>query len=492
MVLASFNRRSWNSRVPDIQVAVKVFKHISSGISYEDVCQEAYKEAGFITSSYRRLQDECIIRVYGVVEGVVPSSIAKVMSLPAGVNRCVGVVMAYAKGGSLSSLLHPALGITPIPLSTRTKLRLIRCLIRCITELHAIGLIHADIKPENILLTDLDPEKAQVIITDFGISKFREASLSSTMCATTKTLANHTVGTPIYCAVEMFPDPDNDDADAPRQGSSRKTDIYAFALVCWQILTRERPYADCANNFVRLVTKLYRGVRPDLSKLPPDVPPDIQYVMESCWERDRSKRLTALDCFSRIDQMYMRMVDSSWDVFLSYNWAIKPVVLYIHRLLFSAGYKVWLDDTDMKNQMDASMVSGVHNSTVFVSCCNSVYQTRPNCIFELQEAMKARKPIIPLVTEDDPISWANTDMVSVVDFRTQMYCLLYDTSDVQISSYPEWCTDDGPSDAKLTSLRAKVCDLIAMLLNEGCHPSMPPQNPEELEDEDASAMTPAI
>jgi hypothetical protein len=192
----------------------------------------------------------------------------------------------------------------------------------------------------------------------------------------------------------------------------------------------------------------------------------------------------------------MRMVDSSWDVFLSYNWGIKPLVLYVHRLLFSAGYKVWLDDTDMKNQIDASMISGVQNSTAFVTFCNSVYQTRPNCIFELQEAIKARKPIVPLVTEDNPISWANAEMVSAINFRTQMYCLLYDTDvvpNIQMSSYPEWGTDDGPSDAKLASLRAKVGDLIAMLRNEGCHPSMPPRNPDlALEDEDSLAMTSSL
>ena len=93
--------------------------------------------------------------------------------------------------------------------------------------MHGLGIIHSDIKPENILLSDDRPPEVRV--ADFGLSVFRDKTLSkSSLVATT-----HSRGTPIYFAPEMLMNPYVVDQKKVIAQSSRKTDIYAFALLSW-------------------------------------------------------------------------------------------------------------------------------------------------------------------------------------------------------------------------------------------------------------------
>lgn len=126
------------------------------------------------------------------------------------------LVMEYVDGVSLADLLARH-GRLPVPAAIVIGLQLCRAL----EVVHARGVLHRDIKPQNILLT----ADGQVKLTDFGIAAFREA-------AGAQVPGHTTPGTPPYMAPELlFGEP----ADA-------RTDVFAAAVVLHQALTGRLPF----------------------------------------------------------------------------------------------------------------------------------------------------------------------------------------------------------------------------------------------------------
>ena len=89
-----------------------------------------------------------------------------------------------------------------------------------------LGRCHGDLKPGNILLGEHD----NVILGDFGNSKrIDEANTKGTTIGKTK----HTHGTPLYGAPEILQDPYSEEDGVAK--ASRKVDMYAFAMVCYEV-----------------------------------------------------------------------------------------------------------------------------------------------------------------------------------------------------------------------------------------------------------------
>ena len=100
---------------------------------------------------------------------------------------------------------------------------------RIVAELHAVGVIHADLKPANFLVSDSTWHLVK--ISDFGMSDER-MMLESTLGASSLRRTEGTKGTPLYCAPEMLvPDDDNDDV----MKASRSTDMYSFGIIAHEV-----------------------------------------------------------------------------------------------------------------------------------------------------------------------------------------------------------------------------------------------------------------
>ena len=224
-----------------------------------------------------------VTEIFGFCEGPIPPDLLEKVNLPRGdVGFCI--VMRYEAGGTLDDVLH---GRT---LTTLDKLGLL-CQIACsIAEIHSVGVVHGDLKPTNFLLTDA--RSLNVRISDFGMSDARQ-QLDGTLGQSSLKRTGGAKGTPIYCAPEMMVP----DADGVVMRHSRSTDIYAFAIIMWEILCQQRPFENISNA-IQLGIMLDRGTRPPLDKLPADTPAAIITLLDQCWHGNRTQRISAARCLA--------------------------------------------------------------------------------------------------------------------------------------------------------------------------------------------------
>jgi serine/threonine protein kinase len=164
------------------------------------------------------------------------------------------LVMAYVTGGNLASLLAsaPRLPIEEVR-------RLLTEVSDALAYAHLRGVIHRDIKPDNILL---DRESGRAMVTDFGIARAIEAG-------SRLTLSGVAVGTPTYMSPEQ--------AVGEREIDGR-SDIYSLGIVAYQMLTGRVPF-NAGNPMALLLKHVSETARP-IGDLRPDTPRGLREIVE--------------------------------------------------------------------------------------------------------------------------------------------------------------------------------------------------------------------
>jgi hypothetical protein len=196
------------------KVAVKVISHALSGslsMTDEEQEKEQQKLVSMVTEEVRMLlmieekitYKDCVVKCYGMVNGKLPKYLSSALRVANNV-EAVGILMKYEEGGSLGSFINGRgrknkdSNVTQPSLSLQEKLRLLKGIARGLAELHSIGVVHADIKPDNVLLSGDNPP--EVRLADFGLSKLRSDTLIG---VSTLALTNQGGGTPVYSAPEQ-------------------------------------------------------------------------------------------------------------------------------------------------------------------------------------------------------------------------------------------------------------------------------------------------
>src|SRR5439155_2273795 len=127
------------------------------------------------------------------------------------------IAMEYVDGRSLSEILkHEG------PLDIGRAVRLGSQIAEGLGAAHAVGVIHRDIKPDNIMIVGVG-DKEEVKLMDFGIARLRD-----TGAMTRLTRSGVLMGTPAYMAPEQI----EGGGDV-----SERTDIYALGLVLYEMLS---------------------------------------------------------------------------------------------------------------------------------------------------------------------------------------------------------------------------------------------------------------
>jgi len=175
-------------------------------------------------------------------------------------------VMGYVDGESLAARLKrrhalPAEEVRRIMKETADALGMA----------HAMGVIHRDIKPDNILL---EGTRRRVMVTDFGIAKALSEAGPGTLTGT-----GFAIGTPHY----MSPEP----AAGEREIDAR-SDLYALGVVAYEMATGELPFQ--APTVPGILMKHISEAAPDIKRRQPGLPDDLAVSIMRCLEKDPTSR----------------------------------------------------------------------------------------------------------------------------------------------------------------------------------------------------------
>jgi eukaryotic-like serine/threonine-protein kinase len=212
-----------------------------------------------------------IAAIYGVEEA----------ALEAGLGRApvTALVLELVEGPTLDERIAER----PVPIAE--ALAIASQIADALDAAHEKGIVHRDLKPANIKLTD----DGRVKVLDFGLAKALAADPTSattsdalghspTMSSPAMTRAGFILGTAAYMSPEQ----------AKGKAVDKRTDIWAFGCVLYEMLTGQRAFAgdDVADFIAAVLTK-----EPDWTALPPATPPCIVALLKRCLKKDVRERL---------------------------------------------------------------------------------------------------------------------------------------------------------------------------------------------------------
>jgi len=227
----------------DEEVAIKVIN--SNSVTDESLAW--FKQEVKLT---RKLSHPNIIRLHDLME----------------VPGLVFITMEYVEGTDLRDILDKEK-------NRQMKLeRAVRIITQCCDALHIahdVGVIHRDIKPQNIMISGGDRDIVKIL--DFGLAKMADTKgLSKTGLA---------YGTPNYMSPEQIRGKKNID---------HRIDIYALGCVFFELLTGKLPFDD--EEMVQIFLKHLNETPPPPRKINPDIPEKAERIILKCIEKDPARR----------------------------------------------------------------------------------------------------------------------------------------------------------------------------------------------------------
>lgn len=172
-------------------------------------------------------------------------------------------VMRYMAGGSLSVLIEEG------KLSLQDTARIIERIAVALDHAHKQGIIHRDIKPDNILFDIHD----NPYISDFGVAKFTEVPGSANP-------ESRVVGTPGYMSPEQAYD----------QRVDARSDVYGLGVVIYQMLTGRAIQRFTTNTSLDKVRAYVDQPVPDVLKDNASLPPEVDTILKTAMAREKMDR----------------------------------------------------------------------------------------------------------------------------------------------------------------------------------------------------------
>ena len=210
------------------------------------------------------------------------------------------IVMEYVKGYTLKQLIKRRGAIPP-----REAVWMVKQLASALMEAHKHGLIHRDVKSQNVLIK----ADGTIKLADFGI-----AVLNNSMQLTSK---DSVLGSVHYLAPEL----------AKGGSASMQSDIYSLGIVFYELLTGDVPYK--GDTPVQVALKHVKEPLPDVKKFNPQIPQSVENVLLRATAKDPKERYanialmlrdlnTCLDK-TRINEAPVKLQSSNKSNFSDYN-----------------------------------------------------------------------------------------------------------------------------------------------------------------------------
>ncbi|HZJ23998.1 MAG TPA: serine/threonine-protein kinase, partial [Anaerolineales bacterium] len=178
-------------------------------------------------------------------------------------------VMRYMGGDSLSDWIKRG------ALSLQDTAILIERLASALDYAHQKGIVHRDIKPDNVLFDDTN----HPYLTDFGIAKLTESAISAT--------GGGTMGTPAYVSPEQ----------AQGANVDSRADIYGMGVMIYEMLTGRKPY-DAESPMSVAVRHITEPI-PDILQANPELPIEVDTIIRTAMAKDREDRYSNAKELSR-------------------------------------------------------------------------------------------------------------------------------------------------------------------------------------------------
>ena len=176
-------------------------------------------------------------------------------------------VMGLVEGESVGDHIRRT---GPLPIDEAR--RILREVADALAYAHAHGVVHRDIKPDNVLL---DGATGRAMVTDFGIARAATEEEGSTRLTATGTA----IGTPAYMSPEQC---------AGDRGIDGRSDLYSLGAVAYQMLTGDPPFT--GNNTPAVMVKHATETPPPLRARRADVAEDLETIVMRLLEKDPTDR----------------------------------------------------------------------------------------------------------------------------------------------------------------------------------------------------------
>ena len=187
--------------------------------------------------------------------------------------------MPYIEGESLRGALS-----RQERLPARDVVRILHDVVDALAYAHGRGIVHRDIKPDNILTSGL-----HALVTDFGVAKALSAA-SPMMGGTTTGMA---IGTPAYMAPEQL---------AADPAADHRVDLYAVGLLAYELLTGKSPFSGISPQATLAAQLTQMPHAPHLATT--GIPEPLSVVIMHCLETDANERpATALALLAELDAL---------------------------------------------------------------------------------------------------------------------------------------------------------------------------------------------
>mgnify|MGYP001308267224 FL=1 len=182
------------------------------------------------------------------------------------------LVMRYISDGkTLKSLLVR-------PISYQKAIQILLPIAHALETAHQRGVIHRDVKPSNILIT----EDGTPLLSDFGIAKILADDLNGEGLTT----SGAAIGTPEYMAPEQWEGKPVDE----------RVDVYSLGVVLYEMITGRPPYK--ADTVPATMVQILRDPLPRPQKWIPDLPEQVEHVLFKALAKDPQDRFSSMRLFS--------------------------------------------------------------------------------------------------------------------------------------------------------------------------------------------------
>jgi alpha-tubulin suppressor-like RCC1 family protein/tRNA A-37 threonylcarbamoyl transferase component Bud32 len=175
----------------------------------------------------------------------------------------LALVMQLVPGRTLRDILNER-----GPWSFERADRVLRDVAGALAHAHNRGIVHRDVKPENIFI---DETTGHALLSDFGVARSIEADSQLTATGTA-------IGTPAYMSPEQI---DGGELDG-------RSDLYSLGLVGWEMLTGRRPWE--GESLYSVIYKQKREELPPIDELRSDTPDRLIYLVEGSTRKSPSDR----------------------------------------------------------------------------------------------------------------------------------------------------------------------------------------------------------